>query len=202
MAELLFAGFVQKGRVAGRLPEPQERLQHMHLRFAQTLFLHHAQQRIAVMVAKFVVQPLLIGSHIAVDRLFELVGQFTGHLAFRSSQDERVQTRWTAVVAIVISGVGGVAFEDRTATEHARIQKFKDRPQIAQMVFDGRPAQGYAVVGLEQPDAFATWERGILDGLGFVQYHIIESHVLQMHDVPAERAIGGQDDVIFGEVRP
>ena len=71
---------VDEARVAGGLPHPQERLEHLHLRAGEALALDAVEERRAVVVAQLVAQGLLLGLEVAPQRLLRLRGQVLRHL--------------------------------------------------------------------------------------------------------------------------
>jgi hypothetical protein len=53
------------------------------------------------------------------------------------------------------SGFAPGAAEHRGAAEHAGIEKLEQAPQLAQVIFHRRAAQGQAMIGFEQRTALA-----------------------------------------------
>jgi len=78
--------------------------QHVHSRFSQTLIFDDAQQRIAVVIAQFVVQALLVVAHFAVDRLLQFFGQFAGDALLGTPQDQRTQPICQDLAVSIFSG--------------------------------------------------------------------------------------------------
>ena len=69
------------------------------------------------------------------------------------------------------------------------------------MVFDRRPGQCQTATGLEQETGLCRLTVGVLDRLRFVQNDEVETPVLQLHNVAAQRSVGSQDQVCVVELR-
>ncbi len=71
-----FVAAIQQGWMTGRLTKSQQRFQHVHFAFGQTVFLNGAQQRFAIMDSQFVVQSALLFGHIAVNGFLKTIRKF------------------------------------------------------------------------------------------------------------------------------
>ena len=77
--------------MAGGLAQPQQGLQHLDFGFGQAFVLNALQQRVAVVLAQFVVKLALGGFHLAVDGLLGFGGKFRRYLRLGPAEDERAQ---------------------------------------------------------------------------------------------------------------
>ena len=99
------------------------------------------------MVAQFVVELALRRGHIAIDGLFAFFRQVFGDLSFGAPQDEGAQSPRQQHRRFFI-GIARPAprhVKDRCRAEQAGIEEIEQRPQFAEMVFDGGAAQGQPV---------------------------------------------------------
>jgi hypothetical protein len=76
--------------------------------------------------------------------------------------------------------------------------KIEQRPQVAQVVFDGRPRQGQAGAGGERLDAFGLARAGVLDGLGLVEHHQRPRHTGQP-GLPPHQPVGRDHQVAISK---
>ena len=90
--------------------------------------------------------------------------------------------------------------EDRGGAEHPGVEELEDRPELAQVVLDRRAAHGQPVPPLEQPGRLGRLAVGVLDRLRLVQDHVIEGDLAQLDDVGPEGPVGGDDQVVVGEL--
>ena len=67
------------------------------------------------------------------------------------------------------------------------------------MIFHGRAAKRQPVASAQQTRGFGRFGAGVLDGLRFVEHHVIELDVLELRGVAAQRAVGGQHHIVIGE---
>ena len=140
---------VEQSRVTRGLSQSEQRFENVHLGLGQALILDDPKQRVAVMGTHLVVQPLLIGPHLAKDRLFELFGKFAGHALLSASQDERLQAVSQNAAGLDVFGIGRMQFEGGTASQHAGVEELENGTEIAEMVLDRRAAQADTVSRFE-----------------------------------------------------
>ena len=159
------------------------------------------EQRRAIVIAQLVVQLALRRLEIAVERLLGPRRQLRRHLLLRPPQDERPQPARQQRQHPVVSGParGARRREERRRAEHARIQEVEQAPQLAEVVLDRRAAEREPVIRLEQSRRLGRAGARVLDRLRLVQDRVVERDLLQVTDVPAQRAVGGQDDVVLGD---
>ncbi len=67
------------------------------------------------------------------------------------------------------------------------------------MILDRRSTEREPVIRREQSRGFGRAGARVLDRLCFVQDRVVEGDFLQVADVPSQRAVRGQDDVVLGE---
>ncbi|MNP09552.1 hypothetical protein D3C76_1016640 [compost metagenome] len=68
------------------------------------------------------------------------------------------------------------------------------------MVFQWRAAQAQALAGIELTGSLGGLAVGVLDVLRFVQYQHVQGLRRQAFHVLGQQGIGGQDQVVIGEV--
>ncbi len=187
--------------MASGLPQPQQGLQNVHLALGQALAIDLSQQRGTIGVAQLVVDAALILAHVAVDRLLEFLGKLGSHLFLRAAEDERSQSLREDFTGPVVLRLGDEMLENGAAPQHARVEEFENRPEIAQIVLDRRAAQGEAKMGREQPAGLCDLRTGVFDSLGLVQNDVVERDVLEDGDIAAQSAVSREDDVMFGKQR-
>src|SRR5262249_23524314 len=122
--------------------------------------------------------------------------------ALRAAQDKWAQClgEQLARLSIGVSRDPAGELEDRRRAEHSGVQEFKHAPQFAQVIFDRRSAQRQTMVALQQPRGLRRSRVGVLDRLRFVENDVIEPYVFKQNRVFAQRAVGGQDQIIIVEM--
>ena len=162
------------------------------------------KQGIAVVDPQLVVAATLFGFHVAVEGLLGLLGQVLDDLGLGAAEDERPQGLCKQnPVGRVEPGAGtgaGVLLEDGITAEHAGVEELEDRPELAQVVFDRRAADRQAMPCSEQACGLRRLAVGVLDRLRLVEHHVVKLKVGQLGDIGAERAVGSDDQVVFGEL--
>ena len=193
---------VEEPGMAGGLPEPEQRLEHLDLRPPEPVAPDLAEQRRAVVVAQLVVELALRGLELAVQRLLGLGGEVLRDLLLRAPQDEGPQAAGDDGhrVGIEAPGRRSVGAEGGRRAQHARVQELEQAPQLAQMVLDRRAAERQAMVAAQQARRLGGLGARVLDGLGLVEDHVVEADVLQEGRVAAQRAVGGEHEVVVLEV--
>src|SRR5438552_5595963 len=154
------------------------------------------------MVAELVVLLALGRLELAIDGLFHFLRQVAGDLCLGPAQDkwpERPGQQRTTF-GIRIAGGDAAEAEDGGTSQHARVQEFEQAPQLTEMIFDRCAAQRQPVPALQETHRLRRFRVGILDGLGLVENAIVEEHILEEQGVAAQRAIGGEDDVVVLEM--
>ena len=130
-------------------------------------------------------------------------GRSLHDLGLGAAEDERPQGLGQQdAVGGVKAGAGagaGVLLEHGVAAEHAGVQELEDRPELAQVVFDRRAADGQAVPAAQEPGGLGRLALGVLDRLGLVEHDVVELEVGELGDVGAQGAVGGDDQVVLGE---
>ena len=91
------------------------------------------------------------------------------------------------------------SFEDRGAAEHAGVEEFEDRPEFAQVIFDGRAAHRQAVSGLQESGGLGGLGGRGFDRLRLVEDDVIEFELAEFDNVGAEGSVGGENKVEFVE---
>ena len=84
--------------------------------------------------------------------------------------------------------------------QHARIQELEQAPQFAQMILHRRAAERQAMRAAQQAHRLGRRGARVLDRLRFVEHHVIELDVRQPRGIAAQRAVGGQDQIVRREV--
>ena len=188
--------------MAGRLPQPQQRFQHVHLRsWPCPAVCTRAQQGVAIVRAQLVVVLALRTFQFAVDGLLGLRRQLARHLLFGAPQDEgpqRVRQQLPRFLAGIARQSAG-HLEHSGLAQHARIEEFEQAPQFAQVVLHRRAAERQTMRAAQQAHRFGGSRGGVLDGLRFVQHHVIELDLGQLRGIAQQRAVGGQHQVVLRE---
>ncbi len=94
-------------------------------------------------------------------------------LSFRATQDEgrdaRSQSAEPVFVAVILDGLSVALDKRRPIAEEAWHQKIEEGPELAEVIFEGRPREAEAVVALEGFDGPMDLAPVVLDHLGFVE---------------------------------
>ena len=131
------------------------------------------------MLAQFVVELALSRLHLAVDGLLGLWRQLR---ATCSLVRRRMNGRSAREQQLAASRARDSASRRRKAEacpQHAGIEKFEERPQLAQVIFDRRAAQRQPVVAAQKADRLGRFGGGVLDGLRLVEDHVVEDRSLK-----------------------
>ena len=83
--------------------------------------------------------------------------------------------------------------------QHAGVQEFDQRPQLAQMVFDWRAGERETMVPAQQPRRLRRFGVGVLDGLRLVEDDVVRLDLAQEDGVLAEHAVGRDQEIDAGE---
>src|SRR5262245_51259179 len=115
----------------------------MYLRFRDPLARDAVEQRVAVMVAQFVIEFALRRFEFAEDSLLLFLREVFSDLLLGAAQDKRAQGLGEQLPRLFAGVSRGAAreFETRRRSEHPRIQEFEQAPQFAQMVLYRSAAQ-------------------------------------------------------------
>src|SRR5262245_35091570 len=118
-----------------RLPKPEKRLQHLHLRARQPLSGHRGKQRLSVMIPELVVEAPLRRLEIAVNRLLDFFRQLRRHLLLGSSENERPQRPGEQVdlYAVCPPRPDGPA-EGSRRSQKAGVEELEQAPDLAEMI--------------------------------------------------------------------
>ena len=114
--------------------------------------------------------------------------------------DEFGEQRRAVVVFVFVNGVGEGVFVVGGVAEQAGVQKVHLRVEVEGVVLYRRAGEAEAVVGLDEAHRFVALRLGVFDVLAFVEDGVVEGDVLQGFDVAHQGAVGGEDDVVCGEV--
>jgi hypothetical protein len=122
----------------------------------------------------------LLGRHLAVIVCSFFSGS-SGHLLLGAAQQERAQRLGQQRAVGLLGAVAVLAERGKRggSPEHARVQELVQRPQLAEVVLDGRAGQCQTVLGVSSRLALAACGVVILDRLRFVQHRVVEADVLQ-----------------------
>ena len=195
---------VDERGVARGLPQPEERLEHVDLGSLEPALLHLLLEGGAVVGAQRHVERLMRAREVDHHRLLGAIGQVLRDLPLGAPQDEGAQRageqrdrlgRGAAVAAL------GDRAERGGAAEHAGVQELEERPELAQVVLDRGAGEREAVVGPEQARGLGGLRAVVLDGLRLVEDGVAEIHLRELDGVAAERAVGGEDQVVVREAR-
>jgi len=185
----------------GGLAKAEQRFEDVHLGLGQAVAVDALEERGAVIFAEFVVEFALRSVEFAIEGLFEARWEVAGDLFLGSAEDEGAQRLGEnqAGVGVGIAERGLGVDEDRGGAEHSGVEEIEERPEIAEVVLDGGSGEGEAMVAFDEADGFGGFGGGVFDGLGFVEDDVIELDILEELDIPAEGAVGGDDDVVIHE---
>ncbi len=101
------------------------------------------------MQSQFVVQFPLIFFHVTEDRFFESIRKFCGDLLLGSTQNERTKTLGNQLTRFSAVRIRNMSPERGAAAQHARIEEFKDRPQVPGIVFNRGTAERESMIGFQ-----------------------------------------------------
>src|SRR5262245_61963562 len=124
----------------------------MYLRFRDTVARDAVAQRVAIMVAQFVVKFALRRFEFAENGLLLFLRKVFRDLALGAAQNKRAQGLGKQLPRLFAGVSRGAAskLETRGRSEHPRIQEFKQAPQFAQMILYRSAAQRQAMIAVEQ----------------------------------------------------
>ncbi len=114
--------------------------------------------------------------------------QFGRHLFLGTAQQEwldaRIEVMQAVLVAMLFDGGAVVAVEFLAVAQPAGHQEVKQRPQLAQVVFQRRTAQAQALAGVEVACGLGGLAVGVLDVLGFIENQHVEGLLFEQLQVP------------------
>ena len=86
------------------------------------------------------------------------------------------------------------------AAQQSRVQNIHDRPQIADVVFNGCARHANAVLGLERSGGLRALRTGIFDVLGLVEHDRVPRERLKKRSVLTEQGIVGHHHRVVGHL--
>ena len=188
--------------MAGGLAEPQQGFEDLDLGPVQLGGIF-AQESIAVVDPQLVVAAPLLGFHVAVEGLLGLLGQVLDDLLLGAAEDERPQGLGQQdAVGSRRAGAGPplayflktVSLPSMPGLRNSKIDQSSPR-----WFSIGVPLMARRCRAAEQAGGLGRLAVGVLDRLGLVEDHVVELEVGQLGDIGAERAVGGDDQVVLGE---
>src|SRR5882672_6593642 len=184
------------------LAQSEQRLERLYLRFSDAVAGDAVEQRVAVMVAQFVVEFALLRLEFAEDGLLLFRRQVFRDLALGAAQDEGAQGLGEQLsrLGAGVSRDSARELETRSHSEHPRVQELEHAPQFAQMVLYRSAAQRQTMIAVEQSRRLRRSRVGVLDRLRLVEDDVIEPRVLKKDRVVAQCAVGGQDQIVIVEM--
>src|SRR5437773_10584620 len=171
------------------LAEAQQRLENLHPGFLKSQLVDTAKERCAIVIAKFVVKLSLGAFQLASADLVRFLRQWPSDLFVRPPKYERAERLGDELERFCSHTGAGVRAEDGSGAEKPGIQKFKNTPEIAQMVFDGRPGQRQTVRCGHQHRRLCGCRLRVLDGLRLVKNDGVEDDVFQCRRVTPQGAV-------------
>ncbi len=178
------------------LAQAQQRLEHLDLGLRQAFLGHALEQRRLVVLAQLVVERALLEAELAGARLLGALGQLGRDLGLGAAEQEGAHRLGDERDALAVGGARrGEVLEDRGAAEHPRVEELEERPQLAEVVLDRRPAEREPVLCLEQARGLGGARRLVLDRLRLVEHRVVEVDRRELGDVAAEDPVGGEDEV-------
>ena len=183
-----------------RLAKPEQRLEHLHLRPRQALPGDRREQGVTVVVPELVVEAPLRRLQVAVNRLLDFLRQLRRDLLLRPPENERPQGAGEQIDLDPIGAArsDGPAECGRGAQE-AGVEKLEQAPDLAEMVFDGRPGERQAMTPAQHARRLGRCGRRILDGLRFIENHVVELVFGEPRGVTPQRPVGGEHEVVVGD---
>ena len=84
--------------------------------------------------------------------------------------------------------------------KQAGIQEFEQAPQVVEAVLDRRAAQRDPVLSAQHARGLRAGGVGVLDGLRFVENHVVEVHVGERHGIAAQGAVRDEHQVVLRDL--
>ena len=149
----------------------------------------------------------MLGVELAVHAFLDALGEVLGDLALEAAEHEGAELGAEAAaqgaglplgaVALALVGLGEVGL----VAEVAGLAEVHDGPEVEHPVLEGGAGEGEAVVGVDLLDGDGDLGGGVLDELGLVEDDVVELGLPVADDVAAQRAVGGEDDVVIRQGR-
>lgn len=176
------------------MPQPGEALQRVGTSL-QAVFLVLAQNQRPVFLLAGLVHAALLGAHFAVQHHLGFHGQLARHLGFGAAQHKRtdflLQGPRLAGVLKLINRAGELLQKMLTAAQQAGASKRELPVQIEGVVLQGRAGKYHAVARLQHAHGFVALRVGVLNGLAFVEEHVVEAVFLEPANVGHHGVVGG-----------
>ncbi len=193
---------VDEAGVQGGLAEAEEGFEDLDFGTGEALAVDLLQQFLAIAGAEVVVELALRGFELAVEGLLVFGREIGGDLFLGAAEDEGAEGAGEhdahGLIGVAEGAVG--AGEDAGVAEHAGVEKIEEGPEVAEMILDGSAGEGEAMAAFDEADGFGGFALGVFDGLGFVEDDVVEIDILEEGGVAAEGAVGGDDQVVVGEM--
>ena len=185
-----------KNGMAADLTQPQQSLQKLHARTLHARPLECLFDSAVKKLSGYIVKHALTGDHVAVNHHLVFRWKLFHHLIFRAPQDKRKyhfpQHPECRFIHFTLDRKNEMFLKCSERTEHPRIQKRKQRPELRKVVLDRRPAEREAMVAVKRPDCFADPGDGVFNYLCFIEDYIMEMPFPQHLDVADNRPVSGQ----------
>ncbi len=188
----------EEARVAGRLAKTGQASEDLDLAAGESLALHLAHDLGAHFLEDGRVERRLFARELAELVGLDLLRQVARHFGLRSTQDEGVDRRAQALGGALVSGVDrpGVALLELVeGTEETRRDEVEDRPDLAQAVLDGCPAQGETTIRAQALGRARRGAQRVLDLLGLVDDDVAPVDLLEHLLVAPQERVARDDHV-------
>ena len=189
---------LEQPRVAADLAELEQRIEDGHLTLGHALAFHIGKHLLAELARQGGVQLDLLVGHGAVGDVFHLGRQILGHFDLGAAQNERLDPRTQVFERFAVSVANGfddAALEGMLRAKKARHQKLEQRPQLEQVVFNGRTRKAQAHARLDGPHRTRGDRIRVFDVLRFVKDDGVEEMLFEFLQIPAQQRIGGDDEL-------
>ena len=180
---LVEAGGIDEAGVAGRLTQPQQRLEHRDPRPPDAHAADPARQLQTVVLPQFVVGLSLFLAKFTEQCLLGLLGQIGEHLRLGAPQE--VGSDGTGHHLGARAAARQKPLESCGAAELAGIEKLEDAPELADVVLHWRAREGQTMAGPQEAAGLGRLAGGILDRLRLVEHHVVELDLAVVDDVAA-----------------
>src|ERR1700751_1172470 len=96
----------------------------------------------------------------------------------------------SVLLAELVDGNRKLLAEELQAAQHTGIEEVHLGEDIKGVILQGSTAHTKPVFGLQETGRLGDLAARVLDGLGFIEYCIVEGHFEQQLDITAQSAIG------------
>ncbi len=195
----------QQPEIAANLPQPQQRGEHHHAAFGETLRADGFQNFLAAGLDDLLIDAALIGRQFAEGNLLDLRRQIRRNIAFQAAQHEGPQPPGEPGLCLRIFLLGDGQFvalaKILCGAEIAGHEKIENGPQIQHRVFQRRAGQHQPVFGAHGFHGLRILRLAVLDVLRLVQHDGVEFQSAIFFRIAADERVARDDHIARGHLR-